>query len=249
MRKTYATHLTKDYLEFLGVTDVTEDGRIFTKDGELKPYPRKDGYMQVALYSPVLRQAIAPEDRNSASGQECICVHRIVYVWYNKIQPDGYVIHHLNKIKDDNRLCNLALETPGGNIWADRVCNVKEVKCKLNKPRSFYEEKIAKYESLYQKAKDEHNSVEAHNLRSALSLARAYLRYYDSHIEEANKAVQSFKDLEMIKYLAKEAKKDGDKVRWHQLNTIVKNWKSFDEELKEKLITAILRGPFYEELK
>jgi hypothetical protein len=41
--------------------------------------------------------------------------HRYVWTQHHGVIPDGMVIHHINGVKDDNRLSNLALVTKSGN--------------------------------------------------------------------------------------------------------------------------------------
>lgn len=76
----YATALTRNYLEYLGVTNVTKDGRIFKGDKEVTQY--YDGrYLSVSFYDPAIRLAIPFEKRRSDTGcgQFALGVHRVVY--------------------------------------------------------------------------------------------------------------------------------------------------------------------------
>lgn len=252
----YAKTLTRDYLEYLGITYVSEDGTKIMK-GDKEVSIHTDGkYNLITLYDPALRKAIPLEKRTNASGQLVIGVHRIVYTWYNRIIPHGFVCDHINNNKLDNRLENLQLLTPQENVNKTKVNSTKEIKCQMTKSRSFYEEKLAKYEALYESAKDNRDADKAHQLRCNISQCKARLRYWDSHktehdeyikvkdIENYNKASwrQDVKDIKMIKYLAKQAKIDSDLTRWRQLNNIAKNWKSYDSGLKEQLINTILKG-------
>lgn len=52
--------------------------------------------------------------RNGETKMQCR-VHRIVWIAKHGIIPEGYVIDHINNDKQDNRLCNLQLLTPGEN--------------------------------------------------------------------------------------------------------------------------------------
>lgn len=184
MGRIYAEALTKSYLEKLGITNVSEDGKIFRGDNEVSQHLSNSGHLIVMLYDPLRRLAVPPAERTNTTGSVYLPVHRIVYAWYHGEVPTGLVCDHCNNIKTDNRLENLQLLTPGENIWKERVCNTREVKCKLNKPRTFYEEKLSTLEAQYEVAKAEHRPNLVHSLRGSISVLRAKLRYYDSHVKE-----------------------------------------------------------------
>ena len=180
----YATTLTRNYLEYLGITNVTEDGRIFKGNKEVTQY--YDGrYLLVQFYDPAIRRATPPEKRLNNTGQLVLGVHRIVYAWFNKIIPMGMVIDHADNNKTNNHLDNLRLVTPSENVVKDRPeANKKLMKCKLNKDRSFYENKLKLYTELYEAAKLNKDQDAAHKLRSYISQYRAKLRYYDLNKEK-----------------------------------------------------------------
>ena len=183
----YAGLLTKDYLQFLGITDVSRDGKHIYKNGhELKQAgPNNSGYMFILVHDPIRYQQVPEELRTSTCGQRSFTVQRIVFAWWDEshMVPPGMVIDHKNDNKTDNNFDNLQLKTPGGNIWKDRKHGVREIKCKLNKPRSFYEEKLLNYKKLYEQAKDDKDAERAHALRGNISNTEARLRYYDNHKE------------------------------------------------------------------
>lgn len=52
--------------------------------------------------------------RNGATKLQCR-VHRIIWISANGVIPDGYVIDHINNNKQDNRIDNLQVLTPGEN--------------------------------------------------------------------------------------------------------------------------------------
>lgn len=259
MRQNYATHLTRDYLEFLGITNVTEDGRIFTKDGELTPYQRKDGYTQIVLYSPTIRQTISPEERTSASGQIVLCTHRVVYVWFNRIQPDGLIIHHKDSNKANNHISNLRLETPKNNIWMDRVHDIREIPCKLDRPRTYYEEKLAKYEALYEEAKANRDADRVHALRSNISQVKARLRYWDSHKDEISAVIaekekrikeeaarleakrQSIDDRKILEQYKLTFKGAGNKKMWREMIKVIKAWDTLEDFQKNHIWDVLSR--------
>lgn len=183
----YAGLLTKDYLQFLGITEVSRDGKHIYKNGhEIKQAgPNNSGYMFILTHDPIKYQQVPVELRTSTCGQRSITVQRIVFAWWDEshMVPPGMVLDHCNNIKTDNRFENLQLKTPGGNIWKDRELSKKEIKCNMNKPRAFYEDKLNNYLYLYQQAKLEGDQKRAHNLRCNIHQTRARLRYYDNHKE------------------------------------------------------------------
>ena len=253
----YAKTLTRDYLEYLGITFVSEDGtKIMKGDTEITQHQLNSTYRTIILYDPAVRKAIPLDQRNSGSGQIIFGVHRIVYTWYHRIIPQGFVIDHINNNKLDNRLENLQLLTPQDNINKTRVSSIKEIRCQMTKPREFYENKLNKYSELYEKAKENRDAEAAHKFRCNIAQCKARLRYWDSHKEEYDKYLKTkeknnkdkadwrndVRDIKMLKELAKQAKNESDLHRWHQLNEIIKNWKSYDSDLKEQLIQVILKG-------
>lgn len=232
MSQTYAKHLTRDYLEYLGITEVSEDGtKIMKGDKELSQH--FDGrYLLITLYDPAIRQACPMEERTNATGQIHFGVHRIVYCWYNRIIPEGMVIDHQNNNKTDNRLQNLKPLTPKQNVTKERPESTKQIKCMMNKPRSFYEEKLKRYEELYESAKLLKDAKKCHHLRTNIAQTRARLRYWDTHKEEYEdfvKGVQVMKEMSEFKKSLLELaqwkkvfREHGNKKLWHECCTIEK---------------------------
>ena len=71
------------------------------------------------------------------------------------------------------------------NTTKDREESTYELKCKLDRPLSYYEDKLSYYEDLYQKAVKEGNQEEAHKQRGNIFGQRARIRYWLAHKEEA----------------------------------------------------------------
>jgi len=192
----YARRLTKEELKNSGITTITKDCRVFREDGEIKPFPNSDGYFMLNIYEldENGNRIIVPYEK-SVFGYvyktRSIGLHRAMYAWHSKEQevPEGLVVDHINNEHDkieDYYMTNLQLLTPAENLAKDKPnWHVSEIKCNLNKPRSFYEDKIKGYEMAYEEAKKNKDADGAHKLRSGLAQARARLRYYDSHIAEA----------------------------------------------------------------
>ena len=252
----YAERLTKDYLEYLGITNVSEDGTKIMK-GDKEVTQHYDGHYKLCtLYDPLVRQAIPPAQRNNASGNVILGVHRIVYVWYNGIQHSGYVIDHIDGNKVNNRLENLQQLTPAQNLSKSRGESTKQTKCKLNKPREYYETKLNRYLEAYESAKVNKQPELCHKLRANIANTRARLRYYDSHIDEVNEIKESIKmtteekiakqadkkDLEILQYWKKVFREAGNKGMWRECIRVEKLWKDgkLDKLAKKHCIDVLL---------
>lgn len=218
--------LTKNYLEYLGIIDVSKEGKIFTKNGELKPRLFNSKRYYIDLHDPAKYASVQKEKKNTGSGRVTLQVSKVVYAWFNKIIPDNHEIHHRDLNPHNNSIDNLECLTKEEH--KAKHASTTEEKCRLDRPREYYVDKIEEY-----KAAGKPQGAYHYECR---------LRYYDNHTDEAYQAQKDKRDLAMIKELAKEAKQAQNLVRWKQLNSIAKNWKSYDSELKEKLIQVILKG-------
>lgn len=177
-----ARELTKEYLQKLGITEITRDGKhIYFGKKEAKQFMIASGYLAINTYDKDIYNILYPITKSRSAGLLTIPVQRAVYAWYNGSTVENKVIDHINDNKTDNRLENLQVLTQKENIWKNRVCDVWELKCRLTKPRSFYEEKLEKYERLYELAKKEKDADRVHKLRANISQSRARLRFWDSH--------------------------------------------------------------------
>lgn len=185
----YAKKLTKEELIKSGITNVTDDGHVFKGAEEIIPRINNKGYLILFIYDfdkdgnkikiPNLKSAFGYNYKMRSIG-----LHRVMWAWFNKEVPSGMVVDHISNKHtslEDYKLDNLQLLTQKENVGKERVTSVKEIKCKLNKPRSFYEKKLADYESAYEQAKKNKDAKRAHHLRSNIAQTRARLRYWDNY--------------------------------------------------------------------
>ena len=248
----YAKKLTKADLIADGITDITKEGRVFKGSKEIFPHwiPNKTtgDYLGIFIYERDSeghlikgKDSIYKYTRKDSSIGECVSwaaksrtigLHRAIWAWYNEEVPEGYIVDHINNqhsTLEDYHLNNLQLLTPKENVTKDRLCNIREIKCQLNKPRYFYEDKLNKFEALHKKAKLEKNAEEAHKLRTYIAQTKARLRYYDNHIEEAQKKSEYKKDLMELAYW-KKIFKPVNKRLWRECCTIERAIKTKGQE-------------------
>lgn len=107
---------------------INTNGRVFTeKKGvrnlkgelrELKPSKKKTGYLYTNIYW-----------GKKITERASLRIHRVVYETFVGIIPEGFVVDHINNIKDDNRLENLQLLTPKDNTikyWETELAKLRK---------------------------------------------------------------------------------------------------------------------------
>lgn len=199
-RKTYASKLTKDMLIASGYELITEDGVVIRNGKQVIPIQNKQGYLMLSLYEldedgnkikiPITRTFKGCKKPTNTYIYKSMMVglHRAMWAWLYGVVEEGYVIdHRSNKHTsiEDYNINNLQIISQRENTTKDREASTKELKCKLDRPLSYYEDKLAYYEDLYQKAVKEGNQEEARNQRVNTYNQRAKIRYWLSHKEEA----------------------------------------------------------------
>lgn len=279
----YAKKLTKERLIQEGFTEITKEGRLFKGEREVFPtwngkennpnrylciivYQRdSEGHLikgKDRVYKYTRKDGSIGESNSWQAKQETFGLHRVMWAWHYGEVPEGYVVDHINNKHsriEDYHLDNLQLLTPKENITKERICNVKEMPCNLNRPRNYYEEKLALYEALHEQAKENHNQKDAHKQRTNISQTKARLRYWDSHKDEIETNInernvnmsklnlskeakkQSIKDrklLEQYKLMFKEA---GNKGMWHQLCKVIKKWDTLEQIQKDHVFDTLHR--------
>ena len=115
-------------------------------------------------------------------------LHRAMWAWLYGVVEEGYVVDHKSNRHtsiEDYHISNLQLISQRENTTKDREASIVELKCKLDRPLSYYEDKLTYYEDLYKKAVKEGNQEEAHKQRCNIFGQRARIRYWLSHKAEA----------------------------------------------------------------
>ena len=224
--------ITKTYLEYLGITEVTPDGRVFTKNGELKAcligrsknHSSNQIKLKINFYDHEKYKSVPKEKRNNSSGLVQILVHYIVYAWFNNEIPYGKELHHIDGNCLNNAIDNLIALTHAEHVKEhNRMRKLKqqeaiiEEKCRLDIPRDHYVKKIEEY-----MAKGSYANANQYKRR---------LKYYDSHIEEATALIEFKKDLMELAAWKKVFKENNNKKLWKEC-CIIENM------VKEKGIEA-----------
>lgn len=268
MRKDYASKLTKQDLIKSGITLITKDGYVFKEEKQVIPYMNNGGYLVLSIYEfdedgnkikiPVIRKfkGCKKQTETYVYKQRTVGLHRAMWAWFNGVVEDGYVVDHKsNKHEsiEDYTLDNLQLLTPAENLSKERGESTREVKCKLNKPLTHYEDLLSMYIKLYEEAKKAHDAKEVHKLRGNIANTKAKIRYYNNHIEEA-KAIAAANQAKLFKAAEKHSKnKDvlllrsygnifksrGKLIKWHEICRFIKNYDKYDRELINKFIDCI----------
>lgn len=267
----YAERLTKEELIANGINEITADGRVFRTGLEVQPYTNSKGYLVLNLYDrdeegnyikiPLKRKAKGCKNliNTYRFKSKTVGLHRAMWAWFYGEVPQGYVIDHINNShtnKEDYRLENLQLLTPKENLAKERPESNKQTKCKLSRPREYYETKLEQYLEAYTSAKLEKDAKAAHKLRTNISQTRARLRYYDSHIDEVNEIKESIKmtteekaakqadtrDLKILQEWKKVFREAGNKTMWHQCCKVEKLWKEgkLNQVAKDHCIEVLL---------
>ena len=200
-RKTFASRLTKEMLVANGYELITEDGKVFKNGKQIIPFQdKKDGYLKIYIYDfdedgnkikiPMtrLRKWCKKPGNTYSFKTRTIGLHRAMWAWIYGSVEEGYVVDHKSNKHtsiEDYHISNLQLITQRENSIKDRKASTKEIKCKLDKPISYYEDKLAHYEDLYQKAMKDGDKKEIRKQALNTYIQRAKIRYWLSHKVEA----------------------------------------------------------------
>ena len=200
-RKTYASRLTKEMLIKSGIELITEDGTVFRNGKQVIPTINKqNGYLMIHLYDldedgnkikiPIIRKFKKCKKPTITYKYRIITVglHRAMWAWLYGVVEEGYVVDHKNNKHtsiEDYNINNLQIISQRENSIKDREASTKELKCRLDRPISYYEDKLAYYEDLYQKAMKDRNREDARRRIKNIYDQKAKIRYWLSHKAEA----------------------------------------------------------------
>ena len=200
-KRTFASRLTKEMLIANGIELITEDGVVIKNGKQFIPFQdKKDGYLKIYIYEldengnkikiPITRlRKWCKKPGNTYNYKTTIVgLHRAMWAWFYGVVEEGYVVDHKNnkhRSIEDYNISNLQMISPRENTTKDRKAGIWELKCRLDKPISYYEDKLAHYEDLYQKAMKNGNKKEIRKQANNTCNQRAKIRYWLSHKAEA----------------------------------------------------------------
>ena len=200
-RRTFASKLTKEMLVANGYELITEDGTVFRNGKQVIPTRnKKSGYLTLYLYDldedgnkikvPItrIRKDCKKQINTYNYKVRTVGLHRAMWAWIYGVVEEGYVVDHKSNKHtsiEDYHISNLQIISQRENTTKDREASIKELKCKLDKPLSYYEDKLAYYEDLYQKATKDGNRKEIKKQGKNTYYQRAKIRYWLSHKAEA----------------------------------------------------------------
>ena len=208
-RKTFASRLTKEMLIASGYELITEDGTVFRNGKQVIPIKnKKTGYLTLYLYDldedgnkikiPITRTLKGCKKPTNTYKYKTtmIGLHRAIWAWIHGAVEEGFVIDHRSNQHtsiEDYHISNLQMISPRENTIKDRKASTTELKCKLNKPLSYYEDKLIYYEDLYQKAMKDHNRKDVKRRLKNIYDQKAKIRYWLSHKNEAEAEYDNIK--------------------------------------------------------
>ena len=200
-RKTYAKRLTKEMLIANGYESITEDGTVIRNGKQFIPFQdKKDGYLKIYIYEldedgnkikvPIIKKDKRCKKQINTYNYKVrtIGLHRAMWAWLYGVVEEGWVIDHRNNKHtsiEDYHISNLQIISQRENSIKNPRTSFRELKCRLDKPISYYEDKLNYYEDLYKKAMKNGDKKEIRKQANNTCNQRARIRYWLSHEAEA----------------------------------------------------------------
>ena len=180
---------------------ITEDGTVIKNGKQFIPFQdKKDGYLKIYIYdfdedgnkiklprTRKLKKCKKPTKTYNYKVR-AVGLHRAMWAWIYGSVEEGYVVDHKSNKHtsiEDYHISNLQMISSRENLTKDRKASIKELKCRLDKPISYYEDKLAYYEDLYKKAMKDRNREDARRRIKNIYDQKAKIRYWLSHKAEA----------------------------------------------------------------
>ena len=165
--------ITKEWLQALGVSNVTEDGKVTYKGKVLKEYKaickHKHGtdktYPVVAFYDPELHKKQKTNGK-ACPGTKLVLLSRVVYAWYHDICPSDYDVDHIDNNPFNNHIANLQLLTRKENLDKhlsrnDHTCHLTDEQLTyFNEQKRSYEHMISQAKQWIKEEKDEIDRIQ-----------------------------------------------------------------------------------------
>ena len=199
-RKTYASRLTKEMLIKSGIELITEDGNVFRNGKQVILSKDKNGYLMLGIYeldedgnkikvpiTRIFKRCKKPINTYSYKVRT-VGLHRAMWAWFYGVVEEGCIVDHINnkhKSIEDYNINNLQIISQRENSIKNPRTSFREVKCRLDKPLSHYEDKLTYYEDLYKKAMKNGDKKEIRKQANNTCNQRAKIRYWLAHKAEA----------------------------------------------------------------
>lgn len=212
--------ISKEWLQNLGINNVTEDGKVFYKGKELHQYTatckHKHGkdkkYPVLVIYDPELFKRQKEADSKFKTGQMSLLVSRIVYAWFNDICPAEYDVDHIDNNPFNNSITNLQLLTRKENLA--RRLQRNQYNCHLTDEEIlYYSDQCNQYRGMIQNCR-----LDIEEDKKQLKLIQKDLNYYIQLCKDTKsyKLNQIIKDDYTNRINEVKAKLELHRDHWHQ---------------------------------
>ena len=227
--------ITKEWLQSLGFTNVTKDGKVFYKNKECKFYDavskHKHGkdkkYPVIMIYDPKLFQEQRRTNYKYKTGQLSILLSRVVYAWFNEVCPSEYDVDHIDNNPYNNDISNLQLLTRKENL-ARRMQRNQHTCHLTDEELKYFNEQKFNYKQMIQQ---ERNKIE--DLKEEIKKLESDLNYYT----QVCKNIDDYKLYKEVKedYVNRIAEKKDILKRYKE------DWHSWCNKFKEFKTTYLTR--------
>lgn len=199
--------ITKEELQALRITNVTETGVIYYKgkiarqfDAVCKhKYGKDKKYPVIAIYDPAIHKEYFNKNKNRASGTRIFLVSRVVYAWFHGLCPGDYDVDHIDNDPYNNSVDNLQLLTRKENL-AKRAVVTKYTQNMSESEIRYFNNQVMHYKNMISKVRTQIHLlvVEKHEyideLKNLAQLCKDPNKYVEC-IEQKNILEAKIKDI------------------------------------------------------